>query len=275
MSAEKKTIIVYGNCQAATISSFLQTLPELSSKYDIIHHFVYMKESDREAWGEQISRADFVFSQDLKDWSSYLYREEAEKRNLVRFPFVYFAALWPFDATQNQPDHQALALKPSIPNHLNFDYEDSLLGKMRSELPDPEERYEAYLNLSYGRKMNVRRYCDAEIARLEKVDELFDLSIGRYIIENFREKRIFHTVTHPTIDLFANISSEICRRAGIPCCARESSAVDWMSAYQVPIHPKVIEELGIKWANSNTRYNHHGKELTFEAYYRAYIHIYG
>ena len=44
---------------------------------------------------------------------------------------------------------------------------------------------------------------------------------------------------------------------------------------QVPVHPKVARDLGVRWANEKTRYGVHGRNVTWEAYIRSYIEHYG
>ena len=44
---------------------------------------------------------------------------------------------------------------------------------------------------------------------------------------------------------------------------------------QVPVHPKVARDLGVRWAHERTRYGVHGRQATWESYIRSYIEHYG
>jgi hypothetical protein len=44
---------------------------------------------------------------------------------------------------------------------------------------------------------------------------------------------------------------------------------------QVPVHPKVARDLGVKWADERTRYLNRGRQVTWESYIRSYIEHYG
>jgi hypothetical protein len=44
---------------------------------------------------------------------------------------------------------------------------------------------------------------------------------------------------------------------------------------QVPVHPRVAKDLGVRWADERTRYVMHGRELTWQSYIRSYIEHYG
>ena len=43
---------------------------------------------------------------------------------------------------------------------------------------------------------------------------------------------------------------------------------------QVPVHPKVAEDLGVTWANEKTKYFTRGREVAWETYIRSYIEHY-
>jgi hypothetical protein len=44
---------------------------------------------------------------------------------------------------------------------------------------------------------------------------------------------------------------------------------------QVPVHPRVARDLGVRWADDRTRYLAHGREVSWENYVRSYIEHYG
>lgn len=271
---QKKNIVIYGNCQAEIVARFLRRLPDISGRYDVFYHFVSIKENEFAAWEEQINSAEIVLAQDVVNWSGYPFRHIAEGKRLVRFPFVRFAALWPFDATQGLPDEVAIAARPSLPHELVFDYQDSLLAKLRNEIADVDERFLAYRTLSFGKTINLRRFLEAEIARLAAADKKYNANIGQFIVDNFRQKRLFHTITHPSVELLAKLAASTCKAADLPSEFDSEGVADDAAAYQVPMHPRVISDLGIEWANDETRYNFKRRTLTFESYYRAYIFLY-
>jgi hypothetical protein len=271
----KTKIVIYGNCQAGIIFQLFAGNPEIYENFDVSFQFVVMNENQIDERRQKISEADIVLAQDVRDWMVYPFRDIAEKKRFVQFPFLYFGALWPFDAHQNQSDDIALAARAWMPHHLDFDFHDSLLAKLRSEIIDPEARFQAYRNLDYKRPINIKRYLVTELARLEDIGKRHNNNIHEFIADNFRQRRLFNTITHPTLELLVELASYICRSADITASFVDHNIKDNMSNYQVPLHPKVIEDLGIVWANNETRYRFRDKDMTFESYYRAYIHVYG
>ena len=51
--------------------------------------------------------------------------------------------------------------------------------------------------------------------------------------------------------------------------------LDILGDIQVPVHPKVAEALGVRWADRNTLYQVRGEAMTWETYVRRYIEHYG
>jgi hypothetical protein len=62
------------------------------------------------------------------------------------------------------------------------------------------------------------------------------------------------------------------RSLGISSDIPHLAAFDQM---QVPVHPKVAEALGVRWATPERKYRFRQEELTWEQYVRRYIDHYG
>jgi len=272
---KKLNIVVYGNCQARILAQVLSRDANLAANAKIQHHFVHMTDDQAADWARQAAEADVFLVQDVGDWQRYRYRETAELKRLIRFPFIYFAALWPFDAHQNQNDDIANTLNPSLPDTLRFVFQDALLARLRTEIPDAEQRFRAYEALEYRRPINIKRFFETEVLRLKSMDQRYGLDIGHAIIRDFRRHRLFHTITHPTIHTTLALAHSVCRAASIAFQGLDQDIADEQEWYQVPLHPLIIKALQIEWADQNTTYRFHGKALSFEAYYRAYIFLYG
>jgi hypothetical protein len=65
------------------------------------------------------------------------------------------------------------------------------------------------------------------------------------------------------------------KHLGIDEIYRPIASLDHLKRLQVPVHPKVAEALGVKWASENTKYLYGGEQITWETYVRRYIEHYG
>jgi hypothetical protein len=65
------------------------------------------------------------------------------------------------------------------------------------------------------------------------------------------------------------------RHLGLEQDYRPNPALDDLRRLQVPVHPKVAQALGVKWAGAKTKYLYYGEQITWETYVRRYIDHYG
>ena len=180
--------------------------------------------------------------------------------------------MWPFDHYNGPGDKEAY--EREWPN-LTFLYQDGLLARLRREIPDPQQRLEAYRSLSVDGIINYVRLHDFERRRLIAMDRQFGFEIGNYILENFRNRRLFYTTNHPNGRIAAMLMQYLLNHLGIDAPYRATASLDHLNRLQVPVHPKVAEALGVKWAGKNTRYLYGGQRVTWETYVRRYINHYG
>src|SRR6185312_7336919 len=212
--------------------------------------------------------------QDIRLWDEFPLRDHVRPgADSLRFPLVRFASLWPFDAWNGPGDNEAR--EQEGPN-LNFPYLDGLLGRLRREIPDREARFRAYRSLDVPGIVKYRRLHELEIQRLAGMDKKFGFAIGGYILENFQNKRIFHTTVRPNWQVFSLLMQSVAKSLGVttPIALDETYDASLRDP-QVPVHPKVAGDLGVRWADERTRYLNRGVEATWESYIRSYIAHYG
>lgn len=268
-----------GNCQAELLQKAFSAATA-RSRYTSFYHFSEIAGDRRDSARADISRCDILLLQDIQDVEDYPLRADiAPGARIVTFPFLRFAAPWPYDDFNGMRDKAARA--QDDPALHTSTYYDSVLGRLRRSLPDPEARFRAYETLAVDNVLDPLRVLDFEQRRLGALDEKFGCAIGRYILENFRTGQLFYAVNRPCGRLLAMVLDMICRAAGIDaeeaCAAPESSTVDLdaLRAIECPVHPKVAHILGLAWATADRRYNSGGARLTFEEHVRAYIARYG
>jgi hypothetical protein len=115
-----------------------------------------------------------------------------------------------------------------------------------------------------------------EVRRLDGMDKKFGFAIGSFILENFRNRRIFHTTVRPNWEVFNLLMQSVAKSLGVlaPISLDESYDASLRNP-QIPVHPKVARDLGVRWADEGTRYLSRGIEVTWESYIRSYIEHYG
>jgi len=276
-SARRKIVII-GNCQSETLRQGFVQIEALSKRFDVRYHFVQLQKNLHEFAIRDLETCDVLLIQDIRLWDEFplqgCVRPGAESH---RFPLVRFASLWPFDAW-NGPGDRA-ANDQEAPN-LTFPYLDGLLGRLRREIPDREARFDAYRALDLPAELpgviNYRRLHQVEVHRLAAMDKKFGFAIGSFIVENFQNRRLFHTTVRPNWEVFNLMMQFVAKLVGAAEPISLTGSVDAsLRNPQVPIHPKVARDLGVKWADERTRYLNRGQQVTWESYIRSYIEHYG
>jgi Polysaccharide biosynthesis enzyme WcbI len=266
-------VLIIGNCQAQTVYEGLMRTGGFNRRLNVKYHFVGLQHNLHELGKVELESSDVLLVQDIKDWESYPLRQHIDEAvRIVKFPLLHFASLWPFDHYNGPGDKEAYDRE--WPN-LTFLYQDGLLARLRREVPDREQRLAAYRSLSVDGVINFVRLHEFEKRRLVATDKQFALQIGEFILENFTRKQLFYTTNHPNAEIMTMLIQYLLRQLDIHEAYRPTAILDHLGRLQVPVHPKVAEALGVKWANENTRYCYGGEEITWETYVRRYIDHYG
>jgi len=268
----RKKVVVVGNCQAETVTKGLRHCI-LGDRFDPVYHFVALDRGQHEQGRKDLAECDLILVQGIADWDGYPLRQFIPQgTETITFPCLWFASLWPFDGNNGPTDREAAASSAAQPV---FTYFDGLLGRLRKEIPDKEERFATYRSLNQPGLFNYRRMHDFEERRLQRLDREFQCDIGRYILDRFRHERLFHTTNHPNAMLYKLLMQLICDRLGLSLSFPYEQSLDQIDGIQVPVHPRVARSLGVDWVNDETQYVFGDRMVTWESYVRLYIEHYG
>ena len=270
----RRKVVIIGNCQSETLRQGFAQIELLNNRFDVRCHFVQLQKNLHEFAIRDLESCDILMIQDIRLWDKFPLRDCVRPgADQLRFPLVRLASLWPFDSWNGPGDKEAY--EREAPN-LTFPYLDGLLGRLRGEIADPEARFQAYRTLDVPGLINYRRLHEMEVRRLGNMDEKFEFAIGAFILENFQQKRVFHTTVRPNWEVFNLLMQFVARSVGVTDPVSLASGVDVsLRNPQVPIHPRIARNLGLRWVDDATRYLNRGIEVTWERYTRSYIEHYG
>ena len=272
--AGRRRVVIVGGFQSETLRQGFSRVAALSERFEARYHYVQLPENLRDFAARDLDQCDILLVQDIQLWNQFPLRDCIRPgAEIIKYPLVRCASLWPFDAWNGPGDGDALARE--APN-LTFPYLDGLLGRLRREIPDREARFAAYRSLEIPGLVNYRRLHQLEERRLAAMDRQFGAAIGDFIVENFRKRRIFHTTVRPNWEVCTLLIQLVAKSVGVTRGVAFAERLDReLRNPQVPIHPRVARDLGIRWADERTRYLSRGREITWETYIRSYIDHYG
>jgi hypothetical protein len=273
--AGRKKLVLIGNCQCSVLVQAFNQVDLLSRSYLTKYHFVQLRPNMHEFARRDMEDCDVLLVQDIEDWKRFPLQDCVRPgADIIKFPLVRFASLWPFDAWNGPSDREAyLGEAPNV----TFPFLDGLLARLRHEIPDKAARFDAYRALEGIGVVNYKRIHALEERRLLKIDQQYDCRIGEFTLENFRTSQVFHTTVRPNWQGFNLLIRMILKAVGAhdPIDPLSPSADAMLRIPQVPVHPKVAADLGVKWADEKTQYQILGQKMNWETYVRRYIEHYG
>lgn len=262
-----------GNCQAELLCKAFRRAVAGSRITAFYHFFDIAGPSLADAHADTAA-CDVLLLQDIQDVERYPLRGSISNRTkIISFPFLRFAAPWPYDDFNGIRD--SFARSQDDPALHTTTYYDGMLGRLRRRVPDPRQRVAAYRRLEVEGAVDPGRVLDFEMRRLEALDERFGVVIGRFILSEFRTKQLFYTVNRPSGVVLAMVMDYILHAMGIELDGSFIQDLDELRSLQVPIHPLVARRLGIEWADHATLYDMNGDLITWEDYVRRYVERYG
>jgi hypothetical protein len=265
-------IVVIGNCQAEIVATALGH-PALGDRFSATYHFVDLPSDAQDKGRRELAHCTAVLVQDIGNFEDYPLRAAiSEHTAVIRFPCLRFASLWPFDGRNGPDDKAARRQQNGSPEFTHFD---GLLGRLRSQIPDPAARLEAYRALAVDRAPNVARIHEFEERRLLALDREFGCALGRLVVDRFRDTRLFHATGDPPAALYRKLMQLILDRLGADLVFPADAELGSAEADEVPVHPLVARALGVSWANEATTYRFHGGQVCWEDYVRRYIDCFG
>ncbi len=268
-----KDLIIVGNCHAAIVYEGFRAVPALARYFRARYYNVNLQRHLFDAARRDLERCELLVVQDLGDWEDCPLRGWASDRiHTVMFPCVWFASPWPFDGFNGPTDREAIAREH--PN-FTFTYFDGLLARLRREIPDRQQRFQAYRSLDCPGVPNYRRLHQFEIRRMLALDAKHSCTIGERILGRFQSRQVFYTINHPDREIFEMILANIMRSLGVKGAIPHLEALDQLQTLQIPVHPLVAEALEMRWATEERKYRFRQEELTWEEYVRRYIDHYG
>jgi tetratricopeptide (TPR) repeat protein len=107
-------------------------------------------------------------------------------------------------------------------------------------------------------------------------DARADMRLGDYIMTHLASEQVFVHIHHPNLGLFALMLREVFSRMGCSSAEIERALSHYRSSpfpvEELPIHPRIAEHFGLKWARDDLKYRFaFGERVTWDEYCQRYI----
>jgi hypothetical protein len=269
----KERAVVVGNCQASALelllnqsSNFLrhfemQEVPavHLMSASDVTHLQQSLK-STRLLIVQQIS-ADYrdnigLGTADLQS------RLPAEGQSLT-YPSIFWPAYSPELFYMNSADSAHFTE--------DFDYHHRLIFRGYLEQLTPFETLTNLIDTSYVDA--DPRSAEIACAELERRETDLDIRVSGFISQHFQDRRLFHTINHPSNECLLDVVRQILNQLDLACDVPLRQPGEILGQTTYPILPSVQSALGLKF-ESDFLFKIRDKQMhpidVIDGYYRLY-----
>ena len=95
----------------------------------------------------------------------------------------------------------------------------------------------------------IKENFDNIFEEFDSKERKWDIRIVDYIKKNYKEKKLFYDINHPTNEVMEKIAMGICKLLNIPI--EKLFCTMNLGAYEMPIYPEVRLTLGLKYGKAN------------------------
>ena len=273
-----RTLVVYGSCQAAMLGGILRTM--LSARDDLEVYVILAHEPEQAARiSEQRLRNAVLCWEQFDDRPSVPMRDKLRDSlpancPILSYPLLSMHSLWPFDWPEPVRN---LAEPPRFPFG-RFPYGDSIGIAVAKEGLRGAAAFSRYMELSAAKMPNNEVLFARGINAIRKREAGCHVKMADFLQSHTRQERLFYTWGHPTLIPIREMARQL-----LPLSASElklpregvapmlDALVPWESDIMVPIHPLVIDRLGLAFTGPDQVYRWQGQRWTFEEYTIHYI----
>ncbi|HMK89523.1 MAG TPA: WcbI family polysaccharide biosynthesis putative acetyltransferase [Methylocystis sp.] len=277
-----RIVLIHGNCQGQMLN---RVMSEISGwPDDLEFREVVSFENPIRGWDvvtdDEMRRVVAMWSQ-FDERENFPHRDDLYARlpagvKPIIFPNFDFLSLWPFAGVDPRN-------VPEIPDYPfgRFPWSDFIGAAIAKMNISDEQIYPTYLELTAKKMPNLDVRLERDISRWRQRDAGCDVKVTDYILENFRSKRLFWTMSHvagPTTvytaqrlyelsaDALGGDRSHVAREF-----ARLMAEFQGADDEQVPIHPEVARHFKLEYYDPEATYRHHSAWVTAEEYIRKYV----
>lgn len=279
-TADARTVIVYGTCQASVLAQMLASLDDLNDDYRFVfaaNHALPGEAQPRPVPDADLRNVALLLEQPGREDEPALLALKARLPAtcpVIRYATFWMSCLWPFECPEPR--------KVLDPGYLwgRYPHGDMIgLEIARTGLRGPLA-VAAYLDLSFRKMPDLQRRLERDLDRMHADDKRCDVRLGDYVEANFRREQLFWTYGHVARPAMAEMASRVAaamrpilggsaERAA--ACLATAKGPEVMEGLQLPIHPLVADTLGLGYGTPDQVYRWYGQDWNFFEYIERYI----
>jgi tetratricopeptide (TPR) repeat protein len=264
-------VIFVGNCQAqALYGAYLTWIAP--GRGETVQYVPAYEEADAAAI-DRIREADLIALQITDAEQKVNLPDIGARGRVVRFPMVTAMFLWPFHSGAHPRDAD---IPPEYRRVFTGNFGDRWLDRRLAAGEDPQSILDHYRQPGVVTEARLDRMIELVAQKQQERDIQADMPLGDYIMRHLPTERVFIHLHHPDLPLFQLMLREVFAR--MDCTTEEIERA--VAAYRAspfppeepPVHPRIAEHLGLRWATPDLTYRFSfGERLTWETFCARYV----
>jgi hypothetical protein len=273
----KKNLFIIGNCISKCIqdsllsSSFINKYFNVNSPEKYIYQY-NLKNNTHESSSvaQEIENCDALIYMPIKQ-KSFIGMDGDDMRDLLnskggtglRIPVPFFQAYWPEfsfvrpKSKESKIDGMLYGFPAEGRNHIIHYLETALLFQWIESINFTPSS-DCFFSEEFFEKKFLDNLATESISSLRKreSEDSIDINISNFVEENFRIKKLFYTVNHPSEELLRFILTEILLRLGATKNEATNFVVNpkWVRYQDHAIYKSVVKGLSLSFAKDDNYY---------------------
>lgn len=256
---DKPAILVYGNCQAHALQKALIDQSLIRSSYDILYlpSFVHPITGPYSLDATDADRIVVVIEQ-RGLWARFDYCG-MDRIKRISFPTAALSMLWPLHVKDRRN-----GVDEEYPFG-RYPYGDRFVSKVLAEGLSGTDALQRYEELDLEKFVNLKRFSEIEMQRIQDLDKECDIRLGAWVLENFKDQPLFWSYNHPRAVVLVYLAQQVIglltdhfswdRKDLQDVVSLDEWAV--VAALRVPIHPQVRDYFQLTWSGERETYAHY------------------
>ncbi len=273
----KKIVLLHGNCHMAIIRSFLLSSETFRGRYSVYPNPEICNNSDRKIEKEVLYHSDVWIHEDIRldnEYGYYLsdeYMRNQMKESVVEIIIPHLFGLGKLLFPQSDWNKRNDKIANGKDANGMFPYADKVIDRCVEQKMKKEEII-AFCNGKCLDVESVKENFETYLHKIRERETCWDIKILDYILNNYKEKKLFFDMGHPTNDIFEKICLDILDMLHIE--DKNIVAEFSLDMHEEPVYPVVKDILGLKWSDQFIRNGRVAKKACEKMDFREYIEEY-
>lgn len=274
----KKVVLLHGNCHLDVVESYLRSSDLFCRGYAIYPNPRICFNTSKRISLEVLRNVDLWIHEDIQDENGYgyflsdsfikPYIKESAIEIIIPHLFGLGKLLFPYSGSNKNNK----TLSNSVDKNGMFPHSDNLIDMCVERGFSVEQIIEYCMSENAMSEEEVTENFKLYMDKIRIREEQWDIKIYDFIKNNYKRRKLFFDVGHPTNVIFKYIAKSILEILKINDDIATTVQLDW---HEVPVYPTVKKYLHLEWSENEIRKSKKAKRIATkmdtEKYIREYL----